>query len=539
MYRSVNGGLSFDLYNNSFSPANRVIGISKDAGTGDTLIVSTNKSVYKVWAPYIQGPDTSFTDYFPLAVGNVWVYDWIYNGYPTNGGTTRIRISTDTVVNSVRYYKLTLPVLETRFFRVDSITGNIYSYSPLGGCSYHPNETLVDSLASKINDTTSFCGSVFRKCSFSGILTFFSNQYPTKVFEPLYVLTAETRAYAKGLGLYGMEEGDPYTTRYTLRGCVINGILYGDTTTYHNVSGYITYSDNNQPVLSGYVKALKYDYINDKVITVDSSQINNGYYSLSRCTQDSLDIMAYGNDEEADFVPTYHDTTIYWQQAQTVYPSGNLTNVNIKVHRRVQTDSPASNFISGGVYRALLSPNDALKDAIVYAKYGGIFVRAGITIANGYYIVDSLPPGTCELVTDRIGYYSDYKTLQVGQSVLDTINFYLTRVTGLTKEFSSSIPTSFKLHQNYPNPFNPLTTLKIDVPPIHNNPPARFGGKGVFVSVKVYDVIGREVAVLLAQDMTPGTYTITWNASNYASGLYFYKMIADEYVETRKMVLIK
>lgn len=55
-------------------------------------------------------------------------------------------------------------------------------------------------------------------------------------------------------------------------------------------------------------------------------------------------------------------------------------------------------------------------------------------------------------------------------------------LSGLTEEISSYIPTSFKLHQNYPNPLNPLTTQKIDVPPIHKNPPARSGGKGVLIS---------------------------------------------------------
>lgn len=106
------------------------------------------------------------------------------------------------------------------------------------------------------------------------------------------------------------------------------------------------------------------------------------------------------------------------------------------------------------------------------------------------------------------------------------------------KSSSSTIPTSFKLYQNYPNPFNPMTTLKIDVPPIHHNPPARSGGKGVFFKLIVYDVTGREVVTLLNTDLHPGTYSANW-ASNFASGLYFYKLISDEFIQTKKMVLTK
>jgi hypothetical protein len=109
----------------------------------------------------------------------------------------------------------------------------------------------------------------------------------------------------------------------------------------------------------------------------------------------------------------------------------------------------------------------------------------------------------------------------------------------INKISSSTIPTSFKLYQNYPNPFNPMTTLKIDVPPIHHNPPARSGGKGVFIKLIVYDVTGREVVSLVNTELLPGNYSVNWGASNYASGLYYYKLIADEFVQTKKMVLIK
>jgi len=93
---------------------------------------------------------------------------------------------------------------------------------------------------------------------------------------------------------------------------------------------------------------------------------------------------------------------------------------------------------------------------------------------------------------------------------------------------TNNIPTAFNLYQNYPNPFNPLTKIKYDLP------------KNMNVTVKVYDLLGREVAVLVNNEFkTAGRYEINWNAINYASGVYIYRIQAGDYVSTKKMVLVK
>ncbi len=93
---------------------------------------------------------------------------------------------------------------------------------------------------------------------------------------------------------------------------------------------------------------------------------------------------------------------------------------------------------------------------------------------------------------------------------------------------TNNIPTAFNLYQNFPNPFNPLTKIKYDLP------------KNVNVTVKVYDLLGREVAVLVNNEFkTAGRYEINWNAINYASGVYIYRIQAGDYVSTKKMVLVK
>ncbi|HXF99221.1 MAG TPA: T9SS type A sorting domain-containing protein [Bacteroidota bacterium] len=92
---------------------------------------------------------------------------------------------------------------------------------------------------------------------------------------------------------------------------------------------------------------------------------------------------------------------------------------------------------------------------------------------------------------------------------------------------SQNAPFQFQLEQNYPNPFNPSTTIRFEV-----------GGWG-FVSLKVYDVLGREVATLVNDVKLPGSYQVQWDASNFASGVYFYRLSAGQFVQVRRLVLMK
>jgi hypothetical protein len=92
---------------------------------------------------------------------------------------------------------------------------------------------------------------------------------------------------------------------------------------------------------------------------------------------------------------------------------------------------------------------------------------------------------------------------------------------------NNNIPTSFKLLQNYPNPFNPTTKIKFELP------------KSNYVTLKIYDAIGREIATLVNEQLIAGTYQVDWDGSNYASGVYYYQLRTGDFVETKKMVLVK
>ncbi len=117
----------------------------------------------------------------------------------------------------------------------------------------------------------------------------------------------------------------------------------------------------------------------------------------------------------------------------------------------------------------------------------------------------------------------------------DTVYHYYRNLTGVD-EYTETIPEEFSLSQNYPNPFNPSTTIQYSIP-VGTYGPASPAGRSA--SLRVYDVLGREVSTLVNQAMSPGTHSVTFDASGLASGVYFYRMQAGRFVQTRAMILLK
>lgn len=131
----------------------------------------------------------------------------------------------------------------------------------------------------------------------------------------------------------------------------------------------------------------------------------------------------------------------------------------------------------------------------------------GDVLAVGEQNTNSVPPNDGYNLVPR--FYSDF---------LITIGVDLVVV---------SAPEDFILYQNYPNPFNPKTRIKYSVP------------HASLVQIKVYDVIGNEIETLVDRERLSGTYELTWNAANLPSGVYFYRIQAGEFIQTKKMLLLK
>jgi hypothetical protein len=93
--------------------------------------------------------------------------------------------------------------------------------------------------------------------------------------------------------------------------------------------------------------------------------------------------------------------------------------------------------------------------------------------------------------------------------------------------FSTDLPTDFGLEQNYPNPFNPATNIMYTVP-----------GRE-YINLTVYNILGEKIATLVDEEKAPGKYTVTFDGSRLPSGVYFYRVHAGRFNETREMVLVK
>ena len=163
---------------------------------------------------------------------------------------------------------------------------------------------------------------------------------------------------------------------------------------------------------------------------------------------------------------------------------------------------------------------------------------AGVTWSQNERLSDSFDPTVGWPQQNKLGDYFDMVSDETGAHLAWAATFNgeqdvyygrITNITGVEAENDSDLPETFSLAQNYPNPFNPTTAIRFSIPV----------GTRLAVSLRVYDLLGREVTTLVNEKKAPGTYEITWDASGHASGLYFYRLKAGEFVETNKLILLR
>ncbi len=211
-------------------------------------------------------------------------------------------------------------------------------------------------------------------------------------------------------------------------------------------------------------------------------------------------------------------------------PIPNMTGTwNNIIYRQYHTQSPRVRAFGGGATGGmddrfdliLFSPSVSINGRIVYTAnsltpYGN----------DGNHFNDSINkrPNTAvpDSVADAIHYSSDHIPVYA--------IFVFGNPIGITT-IGNEIPKAYKLDQNFPNPFNPSTVIRFSVPPAI--------GKSANVRLQIFDNLGKFISTAANHHLQPGVYEYKWDAGGYASGVYYYRLEAEGFVQTRKMLLIK
>src|SRR4030095_838713 len=287
----------------------------------------------------------------------------------------------------------------------------------------------------------------------------------------------------------------------------------------YTVTGKVRYADNNEIVTSGIVEC----YDEYGVLETTGSIAQNGDYILGVQRQLMGDIIGFPNlgPEEDNFIPTGYPSAISPTEMTSLNIVTNLIHKDIYVIRQTQ-GTPSQNIanVTGRVFNG----NVPVKDAIVYAKNGDAYLGYGISNSRGEFTIPNLPTGDHILVAHRIGSESDSKGIVLNENGLDNV---ILNVKPMGSQVTSNIPVQFSLSQNYPNPFNPGTVINYSLP------------KDGFVSLKVYNTLGSQVAELVNASQTAGSYSARFDASGLASGIYYYKLESNGFTGTKKMILVK
>jgi hypothetical protein len=241
--------------------------------------------------------------------------------------------------------------------------------------------------------------------------------------------------------------------------------------------------------------------------------------------------------------------SIYDELPNEVYiipPTGMVNNGYYEINGGGETGAGGVFRMNGSSYIVAYAEDDIMYiecvvDRETYYEYTEPFV---FTFEDKSFILDLLEVGN-DLVIE-VTYGNDFNfqhTLTNPPAVLktgafgcafwgDTIDVHINKaevgnsnITNVVEEYIS--PTDYSLSQNYPNPFNPNTVIEYSIP------------ESKFVSLIVYDMLGREVTVLVNENQQAGNYKVELNAENLSSGIYYYKISSGKYVETRKMILLK
>jgi len=248
-----------------------------------------------------------------------------------------------------------------------------------------------------------------------------------------------------------------------------------------------------------------------KFIEIDNQQNVIVAYSCET-NQNRNSLSVYKFDRDANEIWQYSDTSIIKPTSVVIDNFNNIYVSTICYFYRNTNQSYLTKLSSSG--NLIWKAGNISIYRYDFAPYG-LIVKENIIVLSGY---------------------SNY--MYLGRSDYLTVKY--TQPIGI-QPISSEIPDKFSLSQNYPNPFNPVTKILFNIPlwPAFRRGVDAEGRRGVLIKLIIYDILGREIKILVNEQLKPGTYEVEFDGTDLPSGVYFYKLITKDFLETKKMVLIK
>ena len=239
----------------------------------------------------------------------------------------------------------------------------------------------------------------------------------------------------------------------------------------------------------------------------------------------------YVSGGSGEYINLSYDNGQTWFERYAPYPCPTIRTLNLCLNGNVL----GGTFGCGGLY---LSADSCTN----WTQISSVIPQASLSIETGGTLVGTENLGVFLFSDngDSLGSRNDGLTnLNIHTLTIDNNNYVyagtdngvwqrsLSDITSAEEEQTNELPSVFLLSQNFPNPFNPSTKIKYSVP------------QSSQVQIKVFDVLGNEIARLMDEEKSVGTYELTWNAENLPSGVYFYQLRAGDFIQTKKMILLR
>jgi hypothetical protein len=389
---------------------------------------------------------------------------------------------------------------------------------------------------------------------------------PGNVIQCRYTINEEWEAVGgyHNPSLYKIAFSDDSSTWHPVNGWPVKDSS-GNSIFISDQDSYCVYSDSNNSVsqLDLFIHQTGYVFASDsaediiffkfEVLSNSQTEYDSLYFSLY-CDIDVGDIAGgvpeyaddrIGFDKENHFLYFFDDGyTPEWQDSTTGYfgivflktpLTTKLQSGITDFHYNLYNDDVDIDTIQFGI----ISSNEGLYNSNVGYKYfhpgntGNIHFDDTLTVPqSGLDIVANISSGPYNLNANQgLIFYTaiiggnDYNDIH--QNMIIAQNVFNSVLTDVNEKSEISFPNGFELFQNYPNPFNPSTTISYSIPEAGN------------VELKVFDILGNEVATLVNEEKVPDNYTAIYNASSFASGVYIYTLRTANYIQTKKMMLLK